>query len=273
MPKTHTETISVETTASPSKKWRSVLSLLFIIFWVPFCVATYGVVQLFAPKRIDHVYKLFHKGCCWAFGLELAIKGDIATKRPILFLANHISYLDVFLLGSVLPAYFIAKSEVASWPILGPLAKIQNTLFFERRGVRIREQLEVMSGHFNDNGNLILFPEGTSTEGEHVEPFKSSLLQSVEMADTDVLIQPVTIAYTHHDNQVMSRAVRDHYAWYATMPFAPHFFSALGMGKARVSLQFHPPVSIKSFETRKDCANYCFAKVASNLANVIQNPT
>jgi len=233
-------------------------------------VIVHGLGRLIAPNKSEVLFKLFHKGCCWLFSLRCSVTGQMHTGRPTLYLANHVSYLDVFILGGEIPGFFIAKSEVANWPILGPLAKLQNTLFFERKGVKIREQLKVMATHFDQQGNLILFPEGTSTEGEHVEPFKSSLLQSVEMAETDVLIQPVTIAYTEHQAKPMSRNIRDHYAWYATMPFASHFFSALGMGRASVELIFHPPVSVKDFETRKECARHCFEQVSNGLKTAIK---
>jgi len=222
--------------SSPSKKWRSVLSLLFIIVWVPCLIVVYGVAKLLRPSMVESLYKIFHRSCCRAFSLQYTVKGQMSSDRPTLYLANHVSYLDIFVLGSEVPGFFIAKSEVANWPVLGALAKMQNTLFFERKGVRIKEQLQVMASHFNQKGNLILFPEGTSTEGEHVEPFKSSLLQSVEMADADVIIQPVTLAYTQYENKPMNKIIRDHYAWYADMPFAPHFFSALGLTPAPKAL-------------------------------------
>jgi len=254
---------------SPSRKWRSILFLVLLALWIVFMVIVHGFARLIAPKKTENLFKVFHKGCCWLFSLRCSIHGKMHTGRPTLFLSNHVSYLDVFILGGEIPGYFIAKSEVANWPILGPLAKIQNTLFFERKGVRIREQLKVMASHFNQQGNLILFPEGTSTDGERVEPFKSSLLQSVEMADADVIIQPVSIVYANYQGEPMNRNIRDHYAWYATMPFAPHFFSALGMGRASVELIFHAPVSIKDFETRKDCATHCFEEVSSGLKTAI----
>lgn len=234
-------------------------------------ILVYGIFRIFAPRKTEGLFKIFHKGCCSLFSLDYSISGQMHTGRPTLYLANHISYLDVFVLGGEIPGFFIAKSEVANWPVLGQLARIQNTLFFERKGVRIREQLKVMASHFNQKGNLILFPEGTSTDGEHVEPFKSSLLQSVEMADLDVIIQPVSIAYTDYKGEAMSREIRDHYAWYGTMPFAPHFFSALGMERASVELVFHPPVSIKEFDTRKECTMHCYEQVSAGLKSALDS--
>ncbi|MBX2810126.1 MAG: 1-acyl-sn-glycerol-3-phosphate acyltransferase [Cellvibrionaceae bacterium] len=198
--------------------------------------------------------------------MRCTVEGTLTEYRPSLYLSNHISYLDVFVLGSVIPGYFIAKSEVARWPVFGRLAKLQNTLFFERNGQKVRKQLGIMSSHFDRNGSLILFPEGTSTEGEHVEPFKSSLLQSLEHSDKSVHIQPVTIAYTHYKNQKMTRCIRDHYAWYAKMPFFSHFFNALGMATAEVKVILHEPVALNQFASRKACAHYCWQKVSDGLS-------
>ena len=117
----------------------------------------------------------------------------------------------------------------------------------------------------NRGASLILFPEGTSTDGEHVQPFKSSLLQSVELSEKEVFIQPVTLAYTHYKGQPMCRQRRDQYAWYATMPFASHFFNALGLAKADVELVFHEPVKLSDFENRKACAVACQKNVAAGL--------
>lgn len=221
--------------------------------------------KLFNKKNINNCYLLFHKGACRIFALRCHVEGSLAEQKPVLFLSNHISYLDVIVLGSCTPAYFIAKSEVANWPVFGLLAKLQNTLFFERKGNQVRAQMNLMSQQFDKKNNLILFAEGTSTNGEEVKPFKSSLLQSVESTNEEVLIQAVTIAYTHYKNKNMDKPTRDHFAWYDTMPFAPHFFGAAGMGKADVRVIFHQPMKLNDFATRKDCAQFCQAQVSQGL--------
>ncbi|MGH1440316.1 MAG: lysophospholipid acyltransferase family protein [Cellvibrionaceae bacterium] len=248
--------------SSPTK---SVLSILTFLVWIVLMFPVLFFYKLFNKKNIHHFYLLFHKGACRIFALRCHIEGKPASQKPVLFLSNHVSYLDVVVLGSCTPAYFIAKSEVANWPLFGLLAKLQNTLFFERKGNQVRAQMNVMSQHFDQKNNLILFAEGTSTNGEEVKPFKSSLLQSVENTNEEVLIQPVTVSYTHYKNKLMDKPVRDHFAWYDTMPFAPHFFSAAGMAKADVSVIFHQPVSLNDFATRKDCAQSCQAQVAAGL--------
>lgn len=248
---------------------RIIINTVLLGFWCVFMVLVNIIWRLFRLPNLEKCYFIFHSGCCWLCHLNCHFSGELSTHRPTLFLSNHISYLDIFVLGSRLPAFFIAKSEVASWPILGWLARVQNTLFFERNSKKVRGQLGVMSEHFNKKGNLILFPEGTSTEGEHVEPFKSSLMQAVEIAHTKTLIQPVTIAYTHYCNKPMDKTLRDQYAWYASMPFASHFFNVLGMGKAKVEVIYHEPVSLEDFPSRKECALYCQQKVDGGLKTLL----
>lgn len=255
---------------SPSHLFRMIVSTILLVFWCALMLLVHLCWKVCRLPAIEKCYFTFHRGCCYLFNLRCHVTGEVSQQRPTLFLSNHVSYLDVFVLGQFTPAFFIAKSEVAGWPILGWLAKAQNTLFFERKGNKVRHQLGIMSEHFDREGNLILFPEGTSTEGEHIEPFKSSLMQSVETSKNDVLIQPVTLAYTHYNQQPMSREIRDQYAWYAKMPFASHFFNALGLQKADVTLIYHTPVKLSDFASRKECAQYCQQTVAAGLEEALQ---
>jgi 1-acyl-sn-glycerol-3-phosphate acyltransferase len=254
---------------SPLHTINMLLSTLLLVVWCIAMLAVHAIWKLLHVPKIEKCYFVFHAGCCRLFNLRCEIKGEISTARPTLFLSNHISYLDVFVLGRYVPGFFIAKSEVAGWPILGWLAKAQNTLFFERSSKKVRHQMNIMSEHFNKKGNLILFPEGTSTNGEYVVPFKSSLLQSVESSSEEVYIQPISLAYTDYKNTAMTRDIRDQYAWYATMPFASHFFNVLGMGRATVVITFHKPVMLSEFESRKACAQYCHTQVAAGLEKAL----
>jgi 1-acyl-sn-glycerol-3-phosphate acyltransferase len=250
---------------SPLHVIRVIISGLLLALWCVAVLAIHGIWRVFRLPNLEKSYMIFHGGCCRLFNLRCEYEGELSTCQPTLYLCNHISYLDIFVLGKSVPGYFIAKSEVAGWPILGHLAKVQNTLFFERNSKKVRGQLGVMTEHFNKQRSLILFPEGTSTDGESVQPFKSSLLQSVEQSEAVVNIQPVTIAYTHYRDKPMNREVRDQYAWYATMLFAPHFFNALGLGKAQVKITYHPPVLLADFTDRKSCAEYCQQQVEKGL--------
>lgn len=245
--------------------WRVPVLLVWMIA-LPLLFMVLRLSRISGYASVPHV---FHRGVRVILGLKLSVSGDMSASKPTLYVSNHISYLDVFALGDV-PAFFIAKSEVSNWPILGSLAKFQNTLFIERRAGRTKHSLAVMQGHIRKGDSLILFPEGTSTDGVHVEPFKSSLFEAANI-DTNnngskrVPIQPITLAYTHQAGQKMNQAMLDHYAWYANMPFAPHFFKLFALKKVDVKVHFHPVCYLGDFETRKLCADHCQTIVAERL--------
>jgi len=176
-----------------------------------------------------------------------------------LFVANHVSYLDIIVLSSILDASFIAKSEVADWPVLGLLARLQRTLFVERRRPRAANQRDAISERLGVGDSLILFPEGTSNDGQHVLPFKSALFSVAERRGTGkpLTIQPVSLAYTRLDGIPLHRAFRPHYAWFGDMTLMPHMFQMLGMGRVTVEVIFHDPVIGDRFDTRKGLAEFC----------------
>lgn len=248
-----------------------------LLLWILLITLPISFVRLFDSSSrfsTEVLPMFFHRGLCKIFGLRLSVTGHLCKKRSTLYIGNHVSYLDIFLLGAIVPGYFVAKSEVAGWPLLGKLARLQNTLFIERNGRRAREQVEILQKQLVDGGNLILFPEGTSTDGAHVEPFKSSLFHAAETtSDTDILIQPMTLAYIKHNNKIMSQPIRDYYAWYGTMPFLSHFIQALGMRSADIELIFHTPVKISDFDSRKACAEHCWKAVNSALSERIKPST
>jgi 1-acyl-sn-glycerol-3-phosphate acyltransferase len=211
----------------------------------------------------------FHRGVQFIFGLQVSFSGDNVGISPTLYVSNHISYIDIFVLGGI-RAYYIAKSEVANWPILGSLARFQNTLFFERNTGKARDQLMVMQTHLLEGNSLILFPEGTSTNGTHVKPFKSSLFEAVNTNGGErIAIQAVTVAYISQGGRPMNQSALDHYAWYGTMPFGSHFLSLFSLKKVAVKVHFHPVCYLDEFESRKQCALHCEQQVSEKLAQFI----
>jgi len=245
---------------------RFVLALISLLIWIPLLVLLFHIARLIGYQQLDKIPRLFHRGCCRIFRIKMHSIGELSSHTPTLFVGNHISYLDVFVLGGLIPGHFIAKSDVASWPVLGSLAKLQNTLFFERRSGRAAEQISIMQQHLRESGNLILFPEGTSTYGTSVRPFKSSLFKAADISDEDVLIQPFMVSYTHCRGRPMTAEFRDSFAWYDTMPFGSHFVRALSAPPAKAQIAFAPTVRLADFESRKDCAKYCEQEVARMLA-------
>ena len=237
--------------------------------------AIFMIGKLLGISKRTELPHFFHHLVCLILGLRKHFSGTISQAKPTLYVSNHVSYLDIFVLGG-LRAYFIAKSEVANWPILGPLSRFQNTLFFERKAGKARAQLEIMKSHLRTGQRLTLFAEGTSTDGTHVVPFKSSLFEAANLNGSEqsepaikVAIQPISITYTHYDGQKMDQSARDNYAWYATMPFTSHFFNLFRLKNVDVKVHFHPVCYLEDFETRKQCADHCHKLVAERLDEFI----
>ena len=203
--------------------------------------------------------KFYHKLCAIIFGFKIRVHGNLAPKRPILYVSNHVSYMDITILGSLLDASFIAKAEVSKWPLYGQLARLTRTIFVHRRSSRVTEQRDHINQRLAGGDNLILFPEGTSADGVHVLPFKSALFSVVDgRDDTEALaIQPISIAYTHLDGIPIGRCLLPHFAWYGEMTMVTHLFTLLGLGRVTIDVKFHDPVSRKQFNGRKQMAQYC----------------
>lgn len=244
-------------------RMRMVLSALGLVLWCILIPLVYLLSRALGGPSAGPVHRTFHRGVAFLFGLQVQPIGTPRTDGGTIWVANHATYLDVFVLGSLLDASFVAKAEVANWPVLGKLAKLQDTFFFERNPRRSREQIERLRAHLASGHNLILFPEGTSTDGVRVQPFRSTLLAAA--AGADVHVQPVSIAYTRYDGAPMAPADRDFYAWYLPMTFMPHFAYGMGLRRAEVEVRFGAPRSGTDETDRKALSRALENDVRSGL--------
>jgi lyso-ornithine lipid O-acyltransferase len=214
--------------------------------------------------------RFYHRRCCRILGIRVRRIGRPVETRPVLFAANHISYLDIIVLGSLLGASFIAKSEIAGWPLLGWLARLQRSVFIDRRARSTAHQRDSITARLAAKEALILFPEGTSGDGTRLLPFKSALFSVADHEATGpVTVQPVSIAYTRLDGMPLGRGLRPFFAWYGTMSLAPHLWRMLGLGRLEVIVEFHPPTDLTACGSRKMLARYCEERVAEGLANAL----
>jgi len=203
--------------------------------------------------------RLWARGSLWLMGLTPVVEG-----RPIecgALVANHASWLDVLALRSVRLIYFVSKAEVARWPGVGFITRIAGTVFIERRRVDAKRQEEILLERIAARQVLCFFPEGTSTDGLRVLPFKSALFSAFfhDGHPEDVLIQPVSIRYAPPPHLPES-----FYGWWGTMGFERHVWDVLCRSRrGRVRVRFHPPVRPRDFRDRKALAEYCQAQVAA----------
>ena len=208
--------------------------------------------------------RFYHRTCCALLGIRIEALGRRSRARPTLFVANHVSYLDIAVYGSLLEGSFVAKREVAQWPFFGLLAKLQRSVFIERKIGGARGSIAEMQRRLRGGDSLILFPEGTSGDGNTVLPFHSALLAAAAtMIDgAPVPVQPVTIAYTRLDGLPIGRHLRPFFAWYGDMDLAGHLWQLAGLGQATVTVVFHEPVTLPKLGSRKALRDHCHAVIA-----------
>ena len=210
--------------------------------------------------------RFYHRWCCRILGLRVRRIGHPVAARPVLFAANHISYIDITVFGSLIAGSFVAKSEVAGWPLFGWLARLQRTVFIDRRVRSTVQQRDSIAGRLAAKGALILFPEGTSGNGNRILPFKSALFSVADRSGAgSLVVQPVSIAYTRLDGMPIGRALRPLFAWYGAMAMAPHLWRVLGLGTVEVIVEFHRPTTFAECGSRKMLARYCQERVAAGL--------
>ncbi|WP_375265057.1 lysophospholipid acyltransferase family protein [Planktotalea sp.] len=187
-------------------------------------------------------------------GMSFSVRGTHMTQ-PGAVVANHSSWLDIFALNAAKRVYFVSKSEVASWPGIGALAKATGTVFIERNPRKAKAQKEVFEARLKAGHKLLFFPEGTSTDGLRVLPFKSTLFAAFFAPDLKEIlwVQPVTVNY-HAPNSEEKRF----YGWWGDMDFFPHLIKTLAVRKAgRVEVVYHPPLRVLDAQDRKSLALDC----------------
>ncbi len=232
----------------------------------------------FLTRRVDtfRVSRALFRSILWIFRFKVRVHGEVSARRPTLYVSSHSSYFDVPVLGSVLLAAFVAKSEVADWLFIGWMARLQRTVFIERKSACAAVQRDGMRPLLEQGRSLILFPEGTSSDGIRTLPFKSSLFSiAVDPLPKGgyVTVQPVSVVCTEIGGMPIGRAWRPYYAWYGDMTFFRHIWSAFKVGHFTIDVFFHAPVTMENFSDRKDMARYCHRKVAEGVERCLTGRT
>jgi lyso-ornithine lipid O-acyltransferase len=201
---------------------------------------------------------LFHRICAVMFGLRITVRGKAAEHRPLLLIANHSSWLDITVLSSLMPAVFIAKSEIAGWPLFGLFAKLQRSVFVDRsRRQATGEVNRTIASRLGDGDPVVLFGEGKASDGNQVLPFRSALLGAMREALGNGgrgWVQPVSVAYTRLHGVPMGRQHRPFAAWYGDMHLVPHLVGVLREGALDVVVTFGVPFEVGPEIDRKSLA-------------------
>ncbi len=236
---------------------------LKLIIVVALSIPLIFVVILF-EKLIPFVGKwlpvIFHKLIIWLLSVRIECEGEINKSNDCnLYISNHLSYLDIPILGSKYPVRFVAKSEVENWPLFGFLAKLGRTIFISRKRSDSLDQKNKILNLLSSDEKIFIFPEGTTSDGNRVLNFKPSSFSALE--GQNFIIQPIVIVYADLNGIPINRWLRPVIAWYGDMELKPHLSSLAHLKSIKARLIYLDKVNAKKFASRKDLSKYLENKI------------
>lgn len=251
--------------------------ILCAVCFVVYLLAA-GLVRLsffvLRPKRRWVSIAHLNRALAWCLVRLIGVRMRAAGSRPassggLFLVSNHVGYLDGFVLGALFPVIYISKSELKGWPLIGAMTRLSGALFIDRqRKNHISEYIEDIAGVLRQGANVLFFPEGTSTNGERLLPFKSAFFEAPLKAACGVV--PVTLRYQAIDGRPLTGENRGQVYWYAEMTFMDHFFRLLGHCSIEVDVVFHEMISLcaqgEKDLARKELSERAFASIASSLS-------
>lgn len=244
---------------------RQFIALFKICIFLILCLITIALQSLSRlflghTKYLYVIPQMFHNTTCAIFGIRRKLQGAFHSGQKVIFVGNHLSYIDICAIGGKLPATFISKKEVKSWPIFGILATLSKTVFIDRRPEALPQAINAIKKSLNDGRSLILFPEATSTDGHDVVPFKSSLFQLFLTDDlkNDLVVQPFTVIIDPPQDH-------DLYAWYGDMTMLPHLWNLAKSKGIDLTIKLHAPRKANIYDNRKKLAKDCYEDVLKGL--------
>jgi len=232
----------------------------------------------FRLKRRKTFPNRYHRWLCRLFGFRITVIGKPVQDRSVLMVANHTSYFDILVLSGTARVSFVAKQEVNSWPFFGTMARLQETVFVEReRRSKTGAARDEIRERLREGDALVLFPEGTSNDGNSVLPFRSALMGAAETeisgggqgAIAHVPVQPVSVSYVRLHGVPMGRENRPLFAWYGDMELVPHLWEAVKSGPVDVIVEFHPPITVDEVGGRKALAAIAEKTVRAGQARAL----
>jgi len=253
----------------------TIVMVLIALLLLPF-----QFIGILLNNRLQRIVpNLFHRAACAVIGVRITQIGERTRESPTLILSNHASWLDIIVLGAIAPVVFVAKSEVANWPVFGQLAKLQRTIFVEReRRHKTGDAARAMGDRLLGGDAVVLFPEGTSSDGIRILPFRSALIGSVHHAIGDsthhdsVTVQPVSLAYVRYGGVPVGRALRDKVAWYGDVDLIPHLLGVFSSGAVDVTVSWGEPIGYGMTANRKEIARDAENAVRRMTARALRSP-
>ena len=271
---------------TPSRLLAATRLACFMAFTLPLMPMQAALVQSWphGARRFPHWY---HRRVCRLLGIRVRVEGELAPGQPVLLIANHTSWLDIPVISAAAPVSFVAKKEVAAWPFVSWLARLQRTVFVDRtRRTSVGNTAGEMIERLATGDTLVLFAEGTSSDGNRVLPFKTSLLAAAkptrgaiaeagaadgaEAAGVAAVVQTLAIVYTHLHGLPLGRADRYLVGWYGDMELARHAWALLQAGPLDVTVRLGDPVPLAQFADRKALARHSEGRVRAEVVDLLR---
>lgn len=247
---------------------RALTFLTVTFFLLPLYVLSFP----FGSKARRFFSHPFYQCCLFLTGISVRTTGTAIEKGGTLFVANHVSYLDIPVLAALTDGSFVAKSDVRDWPLFGLLAIVGRTIFVSRHTANLQQERLSIAGRLSAGECVFLFPEGSSSRGVSVLPFRTGLLSAACLNDeTSTTIQPVSIVYgaQQPNRPGLTRAERDCYAWYGHMSLLPHLWRLFGTSeRVTVTVAFHPSRQSDRFENRRALTRWAEQTVAQGMRQI-----
>ncbi len=247
---------------------RAVRRLVLVALWTVVALPLQAVLLAFPGRAKARFARIYHRTLCRLIGLRVQVVGEVCQDRPVLYVANHSSWLDILALGGVLEACFVAKTEVDSYPLVNIIARLGRTVFVSRNRGTTGREADAMKTLMQRGDSLILFPEGTSNDGTRVLPFRSAFLGVAKEARQ---VQPISVVYDRLGGLPALRRDRAVFAWFGDMELGSHSWQLLRREGARVTVLLHQPFPPEALPDRKVLTRECSHVVSAGAADLRQN--
>lgn len=255
---------------------RAIFIAVFFFAMTPLLISLQWLLDKLHLPGWGFIASNYYRVLCRLLRIRVRVDGEPVRSRAVLFVSNHVSWADIVVIGSIAPVAFIAKREVASWPLVGITAKIQRTVFVDRaRRHRTGEAVTEIVSRLASGVSVVLFAEGTSSDGNRVLPFRSALLGAIEKVAGQgdvgsILIQPMSICYTSQQGIPMGRQHRPLVAWYGDLDFIPHIRTFIEQGAVDALVTYGEPVLADTAVDRKAMTRQLERSVRQSLAGALR---